>query len=103
MDNTVTEFFQGVVVSEIANWVLAAPSSSSSSDESESCLIESDDDSDHSDGHYVTTDDESDDAPLRFTYAMFERNEKPKITSYIQDVVQQYSDEDVSIVCEDKE
>ncbi len=33
---------------------------------------------------------------------MFEYNEKQKITSYNQDVANQYNDEDVSIECEDK-
>ena len=99
-NNNVADFLEGVVASEIANWALSAPSSSSSSGESDcsdSFLHESDYHSDYSGCHCMSSDDESGDASLRFAHAMFEKNDIPKITSYIQDVVHRYTDEDVSM------
>ena len=45
----------------------------------------------------MSSDNESGDALLRYAHAMFEKNVKPKITSYFQDLVHRYTDEDVSM------
>ena len=94
------DFLEGVVASEIANWAVSAPSCSSSSDESDcsdSFLLKSDYSSDSSSCHCMSSDNESGDALLRYAHAMFEKNVKPKITSYFQDLVHRYTDEDVSM------
>ena len=99
-NNNVSDFLEGVVASEIANWALFAPSSSRSSDESDcsdSFLLESDYNSDYFGYHCMPSDNESGDALLRYAHAMFEKNVKPKITSYFQDLVHRYTDEDVSM------
>ena len=89
-NNNVADFLEGVVASEIANWALSAPSSSSSSDCSDSFLHESDYNSDYSGCHCMSSDNESGDASLRYAHAMFEKNVKPKITLYIQNLVHRY-------------
>ena len=63
----------------------------------DSFLLKSDYSSDYSSCHCMSSDNESGDASLCYAHAIFEKNVKPKITSYIQDLVHRYTDEDVSM------